>query len=234
MMMIDMDGGVHRADESVATPEESVPVLEFEQNQEQAFEAPAALEPTAFENSFEESENIQFDQDSSFSIGGDTGALDLSSETPQTEINNNETTNLETDINPDFSSFDGEAYSVEDTQVAGEQQAQSMTSAFAEVTAFANQDIEIESLLFDLTISGIDHSESASRIQEVLQEPKLFLDFKNLRPKNGVVKIPNLSAARASYIVTKLQALPVQMSWKQKRFGFESEEQINEENNRVE
>ena len=89
---------------------------------------------------------------------------------------------------------------------------------FSDVSDFGNQDVDAGALQFDLTLSGIDHKEMRAEVMDVLADPRLYLNLRDLPVKNGTIVLPGLNAARTSLIVTRLQHLNLRINWKQRLY----------------
>lgn len=99
-------------------------------------------------------------------------------------------------------------------------QVSSSEEAFAEVTAFGNEDHTYQNdgpLSYVVTISGIDSKDLEDRLKEVLSDKKLVLDMDRLLPtlKNGQLKITDLNPAKAYVLVSKIYDLPITVEWEQ-------------------
>jgi hypothetical protein len=89
---------------------------------------------------------------------------------------------------------------------------------FSDISDFGNKDADAGALQFDLTLSGIDHKEMRAEVLDVLADPRLFLNLRDLPVKNGTILLPGLNAARTSLIVTRLQHLNLRINWKQRLY----------------
>ena len=84
------------------------------------------------------------------------------------------------------------------------------------VEGFANQSLlESSSATYDLKITGIDSLELNKALKTILSYSQLELDVNKIlsAKKSGYVKVQALSIAKTIFLVHKLQALPLEVSW---------------------
>lgn len=87
-----------------------------------------------------------------------------------------------------------------------------------EMTAFANAEGVPGGLNYIVRIDQIDTSELRNRVHDALADRKFRWDAKELISKitKGSLLIQDVSAAKAIVLISRLQELPVQVSWHQK------------------
>lgn len=95
-----------------------------------------------------------------------------------------------------------------------------MSPAIQEINEFANSEASSARegiLYYHLQISGIDTVELKQLVQDGLADARLALNLASIMKsiKNGVLKISNLNAVKASVIVTRLKEYPLELSWTQ-------------------
>lgn len=202
MMMIDMEGHVHRAQGSVDMgANEAAASLDTESDN---------VEPTQSEPVFLESESQSEQLLSPHQEIAKTGVVaQEANETPPSDLEVSAEPVAAT--NDNYNWFDQQLDQQESTS-----KPETAAEAFADIASFGNQDQEIDAIQFDVVISGIDHKDLAAEVHKVLSDNRLFLSSKELLPSNGTLVLSGISAARANLIVTRLKHLKIQINWSQK------------------
>ena len=90
----------------------------------------------------------------------------------------------------------------------------------SDIAKFGNSDATSGrdgSLRYNLFVAGIDTSDLRESFREALTDRKLVWDTDSILRsiKNGEVRIPNVPAAKAFIVVSRLRGLPVQVRWEQ-------------------
>lgn len=86
-----------------------------------------------------------------------------------------------------------------------------------EISDFANTDVQLASLNYDLKISGLDTHELRRLFQEAIEDSRLGWEaneiMKNI--KNGQIEFLQLNPVKAYILAKRLQFLDIEKNWKQ-------------------
>jgi hypothetical protein len=101
--------------------------------------------------------------------------------------------------------------------VAESVQPEAPSDPFAEIQNFANSDLPTSPLSYTLIVEGIDRGELRKEFSEIIRDEKFKLDVHEVlkKIKNGRIELEGLNAVKASVLVLRLRALPLQISWRQ-------------------
>ncbi len=90
----------------------------------------------------------------------------------------------------------------------------------SDLTEFANSDAVKSSdggLSYSLIISGVDSIEIRTMLKDLLSDQKLLWDHEALlrKIKDGVLRIENIPAVKAAFVVQQMSDMPVHIQWVQ-------------------
>ncbi len=154
---------------------------------------------------FEELEEESVEEDPNEFNSGDE---ELSDEYPVEDLSAEEPQEEYVEEVPDFMA--------EDTEEGQDTEDQ---NPLGDIEAFANEELSAEgSLIYDLTIEGIDTPEIRNALVEILKDSKFQWDIEELVAsiKLGVLNIYSLNPVKAYLVVTQARRLPIKLAWKQR------------------
>ena len=98
--------------------------------------------------------------------------------------------------------------------------AEEVSTNFSDINEYGNSNISIAAegvLRFNVYISGIDSSEILESIRESLWDKQFMWDIDELMEsvQSGELELRDISAVKASIVVSRLKSIPIQIRWEQ-------------------
>lgn len=123
---------------------------------------------------------------------------------------------IEVDVEEDMPEFLAEIIDEPTAELTNKQESE---NPLGDIEAFANEELTADgSLVYDLTIEGVDTPEIRNALVEILKDSKFQWDIEELVAsiKLGVLNIYSLNPVKAYLVVTQARRLPIKLAWKQR------------------